>query len=232
MEQVGPCSEMETQMRLFWPIPSFHSTLSGGTFVFPLFAALLLTALPFSASQGHGTEFIFAKFRHDEATGSIELRLALDFLANPLVMDEETARSALEQAIEVVRDGESVPFTQLAPLVLEESSSWDEAVPDSLIPPSEESPHHFLLGTWTWQADVEEFAFAVKRGSRHDVLLWSQPVGQEVKTSLLLGGDISPSFTVAAATDPWWFSWLLIPSVALVWICRQRRNHAGPQRSC
>jgi hypothetical protein len=209
MEQVGPRAPLEQEMmRQCRQI----NLAAGGTAKFLLFAfnplpfvirissfvisgrPLLLFACVLAPLfvSAHGTEFIMARMNLIEDQSLIELRLGLDYLGNPMIADEAAASAALQEALHV-RHGEKITrFTDLAPLTLESSSSWEDTMPDSLQPPDDGQPHQIMIGTWRWKADVLDISFTVAKGNRNDVLLWRQPPQGELQSTLLLGGDVSP----------------------------------------
>jgi len=226
---------------------------TGGTTKFPLFALLrlpfvirissfvipglplllfacLLTPLFVSA---HGTEFIMARMNVIEDQSLIELRLGMDYLGNPMIADEAAARAALQEALHVRHGGKTTRFTDLAPLTLESSSSWEDTMPDSLQPPNDGQPHQIMIGTWRWQADAESISFTVAKGNRNDVLLWQQAGDGEVKSTMLLGGDISPALTLAQPPASWKNKGWMIPASVLagIIIIRFKRRRASDQAS-
>lgn len=171
--------------------------------MFPLLLCCLgLLAHP-SPSHGHGSEFIVARLDLQPPDGTISLRLAVDYLSNPLVPDEAAAEAALQNALLVHHDGKTTPFTQLAPLTLESLQSWDETIPASLIPPPDGQEHRMLVARWKWRPDSPEIAFSVARGNRNDVLLWRQMDKDETKSVFLLGGDLSPLMSVPYEHPGW-----------------------------
>lgn len=154
-----------------------------------------------------------------EDQSQIELRLGIDYLGNPMIVDEAAARAALEQALNI-HHGEKVSrFTDLAPLVLESSGTWEDTLPDSLQPPDDGQPHQILIGTWRWKADAQAISFSVAKGNRNDVLLWrpSEKVSEEIQSTLLLGGDVSPPLIFEPPPTFWRFTgWVLPFSVLAV----------------
>ncbi len=183
--------------------PTLHHTISGGTRTFPLFLLACVLAPLFVSA--HGTEFITARVKVLPDQSAIELRLGIDFLGNPMIADEAAARSALMQALHIQHGEKTSLFSELAPLSLETSSTWEDTLPDSLLPPDDGQPHQILIGTWRWQADAESIAFTVARGNRNDVLLWQQPTQGDLKSTLLLGGDVSPALQIPKKDSlPYW----------------------------
>lgn len=184
--------------------------------MFPLFAlvSILATWLPQQA-QAHGTEFIMARMRLLEGGSTVELRLVVDYSGNPLIADESAAHEALENALLIKHGEETSRYTDLAPLEFQHGSTWEEAVPASLLPPPDGQEHSLLTGVWRWQPDSTEIAFTVAKGNKHDVLIWQQPPGDEVKSVLLLGGDVSPPVAVTQPV-PLWKKWLWVLPLGLL----------------
>jgi hypothetical protein len=146
--------------------------------------------------DGHGVEFISARLRIvDEA---VELRLTADYGGNPMLADESAARAVLPEVLQVEHDGRCLRLSELAPLQMERSSQWDEALPVSLSPAPDGLAHQLLVGIWRWQADaaIKELRFVVPNTSIYDVLLWKQEAGEEVKTMLLIAGDRTPAISL------------------------------------
>jgi hypothetical protein len=249
MEQVGPRAPLEQEMMR----QSRQVTqVTGGTTKFPLFAlprqpfvirissfvipglplllfACLLTPLFISA---HGTEFIMARLRLVDNESALELRLGIDYLGNPMIADEAAARAALQEALHVRHGEKTTRFTDLAPLTLESSSSWDDTMPDSLQPPDDGQPHQVMIGTWRWQADAQHITFTVAKGNRNDVLLWQQAGVGEVKSTMLLGGDVSPALTVAPPPTLRSKLWMIPASVlAGIIVIRFKRRRTSDQAS-
>ena len=194
--------------------------------MFPLLLfACVLAPLFVSA---HGTEFIMSRLNVIEDQSMIELRLGIDYLGNPMIADEAAARAALQQALHVRHGEKTTRFTDLAPLTLESSSSWEGTLPDSLQPPDDGQPHQILIGTWRWKADAQDISFTVAKGNRNDVLLWRQLPGEEAKSILLLAGDHSTPLKMQPPTR--WTNWLLIGSVLglLVLWGRSRQKARSP----
>ena len=199
--------------------------------MFPLLLfACLLTPLFVSA---HGTEFIMARMNVIEDQNLIELRLGIDYLGNPMIADEAAARVALQEALHVRHGDKTTRFTDLAPLTVESSSSWEDTMPDSLQPPDDGLPHQIMIGTWRWKSDAQEVAFTVTRGNRNDVLLWQQTGNGEVKSTMLLGGDVSPALTLAPPPAPWENKGWMIPASVLagIIIIRFKRRRTSDQAS-
>ncbi len=221
MEQVGPRAPLEQEMIRCLSAP-YHIT-AGGTGMFPLLLfACVLAPLFVSA---HGTEFIMSRLNVIEDENLIELRLGIDYLGNPMIADEAAARAALQEALHVRHGAMTTRFTDLAPLALDSSSSWEDTMPDSLQPPDDGQPHQILIGTWRWKADAEDISFTVAKGNRNDVLLWRQQPNGEVKSTMLLGGDHSPPIKMQPPTP--WRNWLLAGacvSLMMLWWTRGRRQ--------
>ena len=190
-----------------------------------IFAPLFLGA--------HGTEFIMARMNLIEDQSMIELRLGIDYLGNPMIADEAAARAALQQALHVRHGEKTTRFTDLASITLESSSSWEDTMPDSLQPPDDGQPHQIMIGTWRWKADATEVAFTVAKGNRNDVLLWQQAGDGEVKSSMLLGGDISPALILASPPASWKTETWMIPASVLagIIVIRLKRRRASDQAS-
>lgn len=173
--------------------------------MFPLLLFACILAPLFVCA--HGTEFIMARMHLIEAQSLIELRLGIDYLGNPMIADEAAARVALQEALHVRHGEKTTLFTDLAPLTLESSSSWEDTMPDSLQPPDDGQPHQIMIGTWRWKADAAKISLTVAKDNRNDVLLWRQPTQGELQSILLLGGDVSPVLTLsspAAKASPHW----------------------------
>ena len=163
--------------------------------MFPLLVLVyLLLALTPQMGRAHGTEFIMTRMSLLEDDRVIELRLVVDYLGNPLVPDAAAAHDALQNALLIRHGGKTTPFTDLAPLEFHQESTWEDAVPASLLPPPDGQDHSLLAGIWRWKPDAAEIAFTVAKGNRHDVLIWQQPPGGETKSVLLLGGDVFTHF--------------------------------------
>jgi len=214
MEQVGPRAPLEQEM-IRCPSAPQH-IIAGGTAMFPLLLFTCLLAPLFA--RAHGTEFIMARMNVIEDHSLIELRLGIDYLGNPMIADEAAARAALEEALHVRHGDKTTRFTDLAPLTVESSSSWEDTMPDSLQPPDDGLPHQIMIGTWRWKSDAQEVAFMVARGNRNDVLLWQQAGNGEVKSTMLLGGDTSPALTLAPPPAPWGNKGWMIPASVLAGI--------------
>lgn len=187
-----------------------------------LLFAWLLTPL---FVRAHGTEFIMARMNLIEDQSLIELRLGIDYLGNPMIADEAAARAALQEALQVRHGEKTTRFTDLAPLILESSSSWEDTMPDSLQPPDDGLPHQIMIGTWRWKVDAQDISFTVAKGNRNDVLLWRQPPQGELHSTLLLGGDVSPVVTLsspAAIVSPYWPALGTSTIVCLIALFRRR----------
>ncbi|MBV6499737.1 MAG: hypothetical protein CJBNEKGG_02200 [Prosthecobacter sp.] len=183
--------------------------------MFPLLLCCLgLLAHP-SSSQGHGSEFIVARLAVQAPDRAVSLRLAVDYLSNPLVPDEAAAEKALRNALLVLHDGKATPFAQLAPLKLEAVDGWDDTIPASLIPPPDGEQHRMLVASWQWRPDSPEIAFGVARGNRNDVLLWRLTDRGEAKSVFLLGGDTSPPLSIPRPASLWTPpAWVVLPTTA------------------
>lgn len=191
--------------------------------MFPLllFACILAPLFVFA----HGTEFIMARMNVVEDQSLIELRLGIDCLGNPMIADEAAARAALQEALHVRHGEKTTRFTDLAPITLESSSSWEDTMPDSLQPPDDGQPHQIMIGTWRWKADSQDIFFTVAKGNRNDVLIWRQFPQGELQSTLLLGGDVSPVITFsspAAIVSPYWPALGTSTIVCLIALFRRR----------
>lgn len=205
-------------------LPAPHHITAGGTAKFPLLLfACVLAPLFVSA---HGTEFIMSRLNVIEDQNLIELRLGIDYLGNPMIADEAAAHAALQEALHVRHGAKTTRFTDLAPLALDSSSSWEDTMPDSLQPPDDGQPHQILIATWRWQADTQEISFTVPKGNRNDVLLWRQLPGEDAKSILLLAGDHSTPIKMRPPTR--WTNWLLIGSVVGLMILWRRSRRPKP----
>lgn len=198
---------------------------AGGTGMFPLLLFACVFAPLFVCA--HGTEFIMARMNliEDEDQSLIELRLGIDYLGNPMIADEAAARAALQEALYIRHGEKTTHFTDLAPLTLESSSSWEDTMPDSLQPPDDGLPHQIMIGTWRWKADAQDVSFTVAKGNRNDVLLWRKPPQGEIHSTLLLGGDVSPPLTLstpAASVSPYWPTLGTSTIVCLIALFRRR----------
>lgn len=184
--------------------------------MFPLlvFVTLLMVLIP-QTGWAHGTEFIMTRLRLLENDSVVELRLVVDYLGNPLVPDEAAAHEALQNALLIKQGGKTTLFTGLAPLEFHQESTWEDAVPASLLPPPDGQDHSLLTGLWRWKPDTAEIAFSVAKGNRHDVLIWQQPARGETKSVLLLGGDVSPPVAIKLPASLW-RNWLWIVSPVAV----------------
>lgn len=208
-----------------------HSITAGGTRTFPLFAlvSILATWLPQQA-QAHGTEFIMARMRLMEGGSTVELRLVVDYSGNPLIADESAAHEALENALLIKHGEETSRYTDLGSLEFHHDGTLEEAVPPSLLPPPDDQDHNLLTAVWRWHPDTPEIAFTVAKGNRHDVLIWQQPPEGDVKSVLLLGGDVSPVVQIQPARLlRWpWAAWLMPPVAAAgLLIALRKRHHRG-----
>jgi hypothetical protein len=213
MEPVGPCAQVEQEVT---DQPDrLSSSFAGGTILFPLLLCCFgILFLP-SDGHGHGSEFIVARLEVQAPARMISLRLAIDCLSNPLVPDEAAAEEALRNALLVIHDGITTPFTQLAPLSLESLENWDDTIPSSLIPPPDGQEHRMLVASWQWRPESPEIAFGVARGNRNDVLLWRQTDQGDIKSVFLLGGDTSPPLSIPHTPSSWMSrGWLLLPTTA------------------
>lgn len=184
--------------------------------MFPLLAlACVLLGLIPTTAKAHGTEFIMTRMRLLEDASVVELRLVVDYLGNPLVADEAAAHEALQNALLIKHGDKTTRFADLAPLEFHQESTWEEAVPASLLPPPDGQDHSLLTGIWRWKPDSPEIAFTVAKGNRHDVLIWHQPPGGETKSVLLLGGDVSPPVAIKLPGFAWqkWL-WIVSPVAA------------------
>lgn len=183
--------------------------------MFPLLLCCLSILILPSDSQGHGSEFIVARLDVQAPARMISLRLAVDCLSNPLVPDEAAAEEALRNALLVIHDGKTTPFTQLAPLTLESQENWDDTIPASLIPPPDGQEHRMLIASWQWRPESPEIAFSVAKGNRNDVLLWRQTDQGDIKSVFLLGGDTSPPLSMPRPASSYLpQGWLVLPTTA------------------
>lgn len=180
--------------------------------MFPLLLCCIITLHLPSRSPGHGTEFIVARLEVQAPARTIALRLAVDYLSNPLITDEAAAEQALQNALLILHNGRSTPFTRLAPLSIHSEDSWDNTIPASLIPPPDGQEHRMLVASWQWRPDSPEIAFSVARGNRNDVLLWRQTDQGEIKSAFLLGGDTSPPVSIPRPQPGWPEIWWLAPA--------------------
>lgn len=165
--------------------------LAGGAVLLPLLA------------QGHGCEFLFARL-DVEPGGRLTLQMTADYGGNPMLPDEEAAKSALMDALRVRAAGEGRRLDELARLHFEKRGQWDPETPASFAPPEDGTPHRLLTATWSWHADVDALAFEVPRQNVHDVLLWTTHLRAsegDPKWMLLIGGESSPEIALVAAQD-------------------------------
>ncbi len=185
--------------------------------MFPLLRFVCLLTVLFPALlEAHGTEFIMSRMRLLEDESVVELRLAVDYSGNPLIADEAAAHEALQNALLIRHGDKTTRYTDLAPLEFQYGNTWEEAVPASLLPPPDGQEHSLLTGVWRWQPDSPEIAFTVAKGNKHDVLIWQQPPGGEVKSALLLGGDVSPMVAVTLPQPSWMkWMWIVLPPAVL-----------------
>lgn len=183
--------------------------------MFPLLLGCLSLLVLTSKSHGHGSEFIVARLDIQPPDHMISLRLAVDCLSNPMVPDEAAAEEALRNALLVIHNGKTTPFTQLAPLTLESLENWDDTIPASLIPPPDGQEHRMLVASWHWRPESPEIAFSVAKGNRNDVLLWRQTDQGDIKSVFLLSGDTSPPLSIPRPAASWLpQGWLVLPTTA------------------
>lgn len=147
----------------------------------------LAHALPFIAAQLHVSE---------NQPGELRLSLAVDFASNPLITDEAHAQEALKNALSVHHEGKTIAIHQLAPLTFGKMNSWKSILPESVIPSDDDQPHEWLTASWSWKTLSPTVSFSVEKGGFNDVLLWRKEQNGEVKSMLLLAGDISSSIHV------------------------------------
>lgn len=206
--------------------PSAITHSAGGTSRFPLFAlGLLWLGLFPQHLLAHGSEFLSARLRLTENQSVIELQITADYSHNPLLADEAAAREALHEVLNVQHQGQTKRLTDLAPLEIQAISDWQESLPASLIPPPDGQTHQLLSARWRWMPDVDEVRFSIPPGCVHDVLLWQQDAGSELKSTLLITGDVSPAIPIqrARALPVWsWLGGLLL--LALLVVKKARRK--------
>ncbi len=147
--------------------------------------------------SAHALPFIAAHLQvSTDQPGELRLSLAVDFANNPLITDETQARSALESALMVHHDGKTSLIHQLAPLSYAKSQSPQGALPDSVLPNDEDQPHEWMIAKWAWKTESPTVSFSVVKGNFNDVLLWRKEQTGEVKSMLLLAGDVSSTIQI------------------------------------
>lgn len=209
------------------PPPRDITHTAGGTTAFPLFASgslcwLMLWLLSPSPLLGHGCEFLSARLSLLENNSVVELLITADYSGNPLLTDEKAARQALHEVLRIEHQGKTKRLSELANLDIQPSNDWHGAMPASLIPPANGLTHQLLKAHWRWQPDVSEIRFSIPEDCVHDVLLWQQEPGAEVKSTLLITGDVSPAITISLPSRRPHWGWfigtaLLLATLIKLW---------------
>jgi len=172
---------------------------------------------------GHACEFLVARL--EVKTGAVALEITADYGANPLIADEDAARAAVKRILQVRANGQPRSLEDLAPMRLERRTQWDAEAPASFSPPPDDQEHQLLTATWRWQPDGTEIAFAVPKGSHHDVLLWTRDEhlpGRQAKWMLLIEGESTPVIPIQHNGSGWWYAGLLLPLLIIAWPITRR----------
>lgn len=199
MEPVGKSSALEPQrMRCC----AGHHINKGAA---PLLLCFWICMIGMTRHQclAHALPFITAQLQVTaDHPGELRLSLAVDFANNPLIADKAQAKEALKNALMVHHGEKKIPIHQLAPLAFGKSTSWRGILPESAIPSDDDQPHEWITASWSWKTLSPEVSFSVEKGSFNDVLLWRKQKNGEVKSMLLLPGDVSSTIDVPQRLFP------------------------------
>lgn len=182
-------------------------------------------ALPAPSAFAHGNQFLCARLTVS-GDGRVALELTADHGDNPNIADAAEARQVLRECLQVCIGGQRFPLEHFAPLAFSDRTTYSD---DSPVPPAAEAGPHRLVGA-TWAADLagRRIAFAAKERTPLDVVMWrgdEAPPSTGSRWMLLIAGDRSPEFTVAARSTAWWIAALMaIAASALGWQVLRRRR--------
>lgn len=182
--------------------------IAGGAMGLPLFAF------------GHGSEFLDAKFYLDDS-GRANLEITADYGGNPMIANEQEARTVLADAVRIFIGSKDHKLADLAPLKLEPGNQLD---PDSPTPRGGEDPkvpHQLLTAIWQWRPATESISFSIPAASSQTVLFWMrEPNVSPPRWSMLLPGDRTPAIPVPPPPHRlalWGWLAMPLPFLALWW---------------
>lgn len=192
--------------------------------------ALLITglALPAPSAFAHGNQFLCACLTIGE-DGRVALELTADHADNPNIASVEEAQQVLRECLQVCIGEERHALSALGALRFSTRERYPD---DSPVPPAQDpGPHRLVVAQWEAYLPGKQVTFAAKEHTPLDVVMWraDQPAEPgRSRWTLLIAGDRSPTFAVAAATTmPAW--WLLVLSGVVLagvvpWLwCRRLR---------
>ena len=200
MESVGPCAALEQEMSR---ARSLTRLIAGGAIVLPLFAS------------AHGTEFLDARLEV-AAGGQVKLCIIADYGGNPMIADEAEARRALQEALRVRLNGNTLP---LESLVISARAAPDPQSPMPRGPEDLTQPHQLLAATWAWQGRSDTIQFVVPRSNQQTVLLWMP--GTPAQWTMLIPGDEGPVIRLHWYQSRAWM-WVLAVVLLLPLVYRRR----------
>ena len=157
---------------------------------------------------GHACEFLVAKV--EITRDLVILEITADYGGNPMIADEEAARVALKNILQIHAGGQTHALETLAPLNFEHRQQWDPATPANFSPPPDGQTHQLLTAVWRWKPKAREIAFGVPDGSPNDVLLWTtagQLPGKDVQWMLLIEGESTPAIQLPRHSGMTW-TWI------------------------
>jgi len=167
---------------------------AGGAVMFPLCAF------------GHGAEFLLAKLSIARS-GECVLEVTADYGDNPMLQDENEARSALKNLLQITSNGRVHELDDLAQPIVEKRSKPDPNAPGYRPDQDKTQEHKLLLSRWRWQPQSENFSFQLPNSNPHTALLWlvDERVPQgEPRWVMMIAGDKSPVIQVPRQAGKWW----------------------------
>ena len=191
--------------------------IAGGAVALPLFAS------------GHGSEFLDAKFYLD-ARGLANLEITADYSSNPMLANEQEARTALADAVRVTINAQDHKLADLAPLKLEPRQRPDPESPTPRGPEDPQTRHQLLTAIWQWRPAAESLTFTVPKESMQTVLFWMrEPNIHPPRWSMLIPGDHTPAIPMPPrpSLSAGWMALLTLPFVGLWW-WRRRLSQMPP----
>lgn len=151
-------------------------------------AACAVWCLLTVAVQAHGLQLLFAKVTPTDH-GTVQMEISADFVANPLIPDEASAREVIAKVLVGEQEGARVALGEMR---FTRTTGLDPTCPLKFPPAPDGGEHELLTGSLEKRVGAENFKLGIPQGNPHDVVLWVMGPDGKMRADqhyYLIGGD-------------------------------------------